>query len=727
MKKLVSILSICLVLGSVIINFNNSGSITIENPSLQIDLNKDATEISNLVITNDDDFVVLAISEGWDGNGTSELPFIIENYMFTDNTIAVSISDTSVSFDLRNCSGFGVITFNNVSNGMVRFCDFRGIELYRSWNCGLEENIITSSKEDGINVFGSHFFNISGNRIENSGSDHLDHETGCGIRIFASTHLRVTNNTVTNSYYTGIFVHSSSYGYFKDNIIRNNGHSYITTIQYTCTYTTYWSDCTWTETRYVGAGFNIESSHHLDIISTSISDNAEAGFYIEESGYLLIHELEIVNSLIEVRDSESIAIEESNLDSLRIIDTLEAKMYLNHISDLVNFARLDMSNISHCILEESVEFYNCQEDHILNSAFLTGFSLRYCTDFVIHNNQIGIDGIQFDPESLQYINHDFSNNSINGKQILVLIDVIGESYVYEDIGQMILFNSEDCSFQIESFESSFLMNSLRNCSIIIQHCPQISIINSYDCSLFQSNITILQVDSCVRCSFEELYVKGGRIRIAASSNVDVKNSTMYNAGISLSTTIDGEIIGNRIIGGNCYGISTYKVEGLTIRNNSFIDLGSSDCTSSASIFLSGRNCTIIFNMIRNTHGYGILIYNSGNFESTQNAIYGNQFFNNTAGHARDDGRNNEWDDGIALGNFWDDYDGKGAYYISGTAGSFDMFPNGHVPSTGEPNLTIINLITILITTGSVSVIIALGLFIIAKRRESNSLLTSSTV
>ena len=83
MKKLVSILSICLVLGSVIINFNNSGSITIENPSLQIDLNKDATEISNLVITNDDDFVVLAISEGWDGNGTSELPFIIENYMFT--------------------------------------------------------------------------------------------------------------------------------------------------------------------------------------------------------------------------------------------------------------------------------------------------------------------------------------------------------------------------------------------------------------------------------------------------------------------------------------------------------------------------------------------------------------------------------------------------------------------------------------------------------------------
>ncbi|MFW9890275.1 MAG: hypothetical protein ACFFER_18985, partial [Candidatus Thorarchaeota archaeon] len=34
----------------------------------------------------------------------------------------------------------------------------------------------------------------------------------------------------------------------------------------------------------------------------------------------------------------------------------------------------------------------------------------------------------------------------------------------------------------------------------------------------------------------------------------------------------------------------------------------------------------------------------------------------------------QWDDGVGIGNVWDDYNGTGAYPISGIAGTFDHFP-----------------------------------------------------
>jgi parallel beta-helix repeat protein len=44
-------------------------------------------------------------------------------------------------------------------------------------------------------------------------------------------------------------------------------------------------------------------------------------------------------------------------------------------------------------------------------------------------------------------------------------------------------------------------------------------------------------------------------------------------------------------------------------------------------------------------------------------------------NARDDGHLNKWDDGIAQGNAWSDYEGSGVYVIPGSASSVDNFPS----------------------------------------------------
>ena len=50
-------------------------------------------------------------------------------------------------------------------------------------------------------------------------------------------------------------------------------------------------------------------------------------------------------------------------------------------------------------------------------------------------------------------------------------------------------------------------------------------------------------------------------------------------------------------------------------------------------------------------------------------------------NAYDDGVENTWDSSYdEIGNYWSDYSGTGYYYINGTAGSIDHYPNGYVPT-----------------------------------------------
>ena len=87
------------------------------------------------------------------------------------------------------------------------------------------------------------------------------------------------------------------------------------------------------------------------------------------------------------------------------------------------------------------------------------------------------------------------------------------------------------------------------------------------------------------------------------------------------------------------------------------------------IIANSYDCQLIGNTARNIPDYenGIeLIYGAAN-----NTLYGNFIL---CDNVLDDGSNNDWDNGVDLGNYWSSYSGIGTYPIPGTSGSVDRFP-----------------------------------------------------
>jgi len=108
------------------------------------------------------------------------------------------------------------------------------------------------------------------------------------------------------------------------------------------------------------------------------------------------------------------------------------------------------------------------------------------------------------------------------------------------------------------------------------------------------------------------------------------------------------------------------------------------------------------------------------YECTGNLVYANAIGWNTESNARDDGTNNLWDDGNALGNSWSDYSGEGDYQIPGSAGSVDHFPSNATPTsstttTNGGNTWTWNQMTQIVTAASVVTIVIFSILIIRNR------------
>ena len=84
----------------------------------------------------------------------------------------------------------------------------------------------------------------------------------------------------------------------------------------------------------------------------------------------------------------------------------------------------------------------------------------------------------------------------------------------------------------------------------------------------------------------------------------------------------------------------------------------------------------------NNSGWAIQILSGSENNSFYNNMFiGNHHLNNWY-QASDDAVNNQWDDGVSMGNFWGDYIGVGVYNIPGSAGSVDRYPFGINDSAG---------------------------------------------
>jgi len=179
---------------------------------------------------------------------------------------------------------------------------------------------------------------------------------------------------------------------------------------------------------------------------------------------------------------------------------------------------------------------------------------------------------------------------------------------------------------------------------------------------------------------------------SASGNIANNNA---NSGIRVRNSSNVTIIENKandngeigIYGENSEDINiTYNVANnngwmgmyLGIFSDSIIFGNSvSNNTGDGGLSLNGNNNIILGNNVNNNNGVGIELIGGIN-----NILYLNHIAGNLDANAKDDGTNNQWDNG-AIGNYWDDYSGKDAnddgigdspYNIPGTAGVQDHYP-----------------------------------------------------
>ena len=563
------ILIVCLLITTTIINTNFNDNYNPKQNSTQKFLQDGHTEFPNLALIGNDNLTTYASFWGWEGNGSLENPFIITGYLFTSERNSLAILNTTLSFEVRDCITYGWIYLESVTGGKIVTWDTKGIECYLSTNCTLQNNIVSTSKGSGIRVRESSHYNISGNIIEDSGTDWENDEWGNGIEIVNSPHIRIFNNTITRSYTNGILISDSSFCSVEENKITNNGHSYSTSGLGTCdcfSTTTTTCDCSWSYTFNFGSGISLVSDEYTYIINNDMDMNAEGGLTIYGSNAI------VVNSIF--------------------------------------------SNSSH-----------------------------------------------------------------------------------------------------DNFQS-----------------PSVSLIKTENTIVSNSIIGQMTIEECQYCTISECKINGGGVFARNSDGIAIEFSSLLKSNIQLYKTTGGKIIGNNIDDGFGGGINADTVRDLIISDNIINGVGNDEKRQEiAALNLSGKNCKVINNTIKNTNGIGIRVWDYWDFDSDQNEFFDNIFWNNTGGNALDNGQNNKWDNGIAKGNFWDDYNGDGNYEIPGSAGSVDHYPrkllqnnsewsSSPVPSspTSVPNGPGINLLEvagIAITIGSICIIIVFG-FLLIKNKQN---------
>jgi parallel beta-helix repeat protein len=285
------------------------------------------TPHSPIWIMNDADFMTQAMNENWPGNGTKLDPFIIEGLAIIEpvDTILISIIDTTVYFEIRNCilsNGQEGIRLNHVSNGClfnntITNNFYRGVTLWRSSNCIISQQTVRDNVE-GVDlrfiantyVAGSTIDHNSGNGIYCQSPEdetHLTNNTisfngGRGILLQGAQKTSgniISSNIIYNNSMEGIYLTGSFNTIVQRNNVTNNSGHGITTQQYGYNYIAgnniannrqngvyvEMSDNNFLFNNTVanngGRGIYIGSSHENDVFGNKVTNNTGGGIYVE--------------------------------------------------------------------------------------------------------------------------------------------------------------------------------------------------------------------------------------------------------------------------------------------------------------------------------------------------------------------------------------------------------------------------------------------------------------
>ncbi|MFO7793324.1 MAG: right-handed parallel beta-helix repeat-containing protein [Thermoplasmata archaeon] len=173
-------------------------------------------------VEGNEEFASLADSEGWDGDGSADDPWVIEDYEIdgSDHGYGIYIGNVTDHFIIRGCHVY------NSSGGVGEYYDNSEIYIYNSRNGLIEDNTLTNRIGHTINIVDSENIDLVDNEV--IGETVIDYE-GFGINIADSRGINVTGNHVEGHWEVptvehGVFIEGSRGVIIQDNHIEGNDH-----------------------------------------------------------------------------------------------------------------------------------------------------------------------------------------------------------------------------------------------------------------------------------------------------------------------------------------------------------------------------------------------------------------------------------------------------------------------------------------------------------------------
>ncbi len=251
------------------------------------------------------------------------------------------------------------------------------------------------------------------------------------------------------------------------------------------------------------------------------------------------------------------------------------------------------------------------------------------------------------------------NNTINGNSVGFFKNTGNFTISPNDFGQILLYKCGN----LDIIDGQ-ITEATVGIQVILSHSCRIeSVLSKYNARYG------LRLHSSTNCTVynSTFEFNGNGIDLCRSQNITVQASTVrdnYWSGIGMSAS-NCTIMQNSVFRNHLSGLIINNCVNCTIDDNDVVSnrLSGFRIKSSESLLVKR-------NLVRLNGHLGIEFTP----DSSNNLVYDNRLAENEGGNARDNGHENQWDDGINIGNYWDDHNQDGDYVIPGSAGSMDHFP-----------------------------------------------------